>query len=204
MNYEIISTGSKGNCVVIGDVMIDVGVAFKYIKNHLYDVKTILLTHIHSDHIKESTLKQIVMMFPRITIYGNYEVCQTFREYPIKVINENVPFEQAGKVFTPFRCVHDVLTYGYTWTDMGQDIIYATDTSNLSNAPAGKYDYLFIESNHDERKIETLLDQRKFGYDAYGGAKRHLSTQAAKAFYYMNRKSPKSEFVELHQSSRFY
>ena len=59
MHYEIISTGSKGNSVIINDIMVDCGVAFKRLKEYLYDIKYLLLTHIHSDHIKPTTLKRI-------------------------------------------------------------------------------------------------------------------------------------------------
>lgn len=204
MEHKIISTGSKGNCVIINNVMIDCGVPFKNIKEHLYGVSTLLLTHIHSDHIKSATLKNIVIMFPHIKIFGNYEVCQVFSEYPINCINENVPFEDDGIEFTPFKAIHDVVTYGYTWSADGEEIIYVTDTSDLRNAPVKTYDHFFIESNHDEKKIEHLKEDVRFGYNVYAGAKRHLSTQKAKLFYYMNRRSADSSFTELHMSSRFY
>lgn len=206
LDYKIISTGSKGNCVLIGSTMVDCGVPFKNIKEHLYGVSTLLLTHIHSDHIKPTTLKNIVVMFPHIKIFGNYEVCQVFDEYPITCVNENVPFEDDGIEYTPFRGLHDVLTYGFTWVNDGTSIIYVTDTSSLAHAPEGSYDMLFLESNHDEKKVEKLLvdGDKRFGYNVYAGAKRHLSTQKAKSFYYMNRRSTESKFIELHQSSRFY
>lgn len=204
MDHKIISTGSKGNCVIIENIMIDCGVPFKNIKEHLYGVSTLLLTHIHSDHIKEGTLKAIVIMFPHIKIYGNYEVCQVYGEYPISCVNENVPFEDDGITFVPFKAIHDVVTYGYTWEWNGESVIYVTDTSDLRNAPVQTYDHFFIESNHSEKKIENMKFDTRFGYNVYAGAKRHLSTEKAKLFFYMNRRSAASTFVELHQSSRFY
>ncbi|KRE33446.1 hypothetical protein ASG85_14360 [Paenibacillus sp. Soil724D2] len=205
MDHKIISTGSKGNCVIIDNVMIDCGVPFAKIKEHLYSVSTLLLTHIHSDHIKESTLKNIVILFPHIKIFGNYEVCQVFSEYPINCINEGVPFEDDGIDFTPFKAIHDVLTYGYTWVNAeGESIIYVTDTADLRNAPVQTYDHFFIESNHDEKKIDGMKFDTRFGYNVYAGAKRHLSTQKCKLFFYLNRRSSDSTLTELHMSSRFY
>lgn len=205
MDYKIISTGSKGNCVVIGDIMVDCGLPFKRIKDHLYSVKTLLLTHIHSDHIKESTLKSIVTMFPHIEIFGNYEVAQVFKDYPIVVINAGCYFNSKTCTILPFECEHDVLTYGYVWSVGTDRVIYATDTSTLAKAPLGKYDYFFIESNHDETKLEAVKHSRsKFGYNVYAGGSRHLSTQKARAFYYTRRNSKESKFIELHQSARFY
>lgn len=201
LNYKIISSGSKGNCVTINDVMVDCGVPFKKMKEELYDIKYLLLTHIHSDHVRPSTLKSIKQLFPRIKIIGNHEIHQI---YGVDVIC-NAGFEVVTDDYTflPFECEHDVLTYGYTWQFNDLNIIYATDTSSMSNAPKEKYDYFFLESNHDEKKVEQI-DRSKYGYNAYLGAKRHLSTQQAKGFYYTNRRDKDSVWEELHKSSRFY
>ena len=203
MNYKIISTGSKdGNCVIINDVMVDCGVPFSKIKNDLYDVKYLLITHVHQDHLNRKTIQQIAENFPRIIIIGNYEVHST---YNCKIIaNAGFDIVTDDYVFTPFECIHDVLCYGYTWNSEGKEIIYATDTSTLENAPAGPYDYLFIESNHDEQKLEAVRNEQRGGYNPYLSGKRHLSTQQAKAFFYLNRRNQDSQFIELHQSSRFY
>ena len=202
MDYNIISSSSKGNCVIINDVMVDCGVPFKNIKDHLYDIKYLLLTHIHSDHIRETTLNSIKSLFPRITIIGNYEVHQMF---DVDIIcNAGYRVETDDYTFTPFDCVHDVVTYGFTWEYEGKSIIYATDTSTLEHAPKGPYDYLFIESNHCEKKLDLVMGDNKGGYNPYLSGKRHLSTQESKLFYYMNRRDRDSEWIELHKSSRFY
>lgn len=202
MNYKIISSGSKGNCVIINNIMVDCGVPFNKIKDELYEIKYLLVTHIHSDHVRPATLKNIKTLFPRIKIIGNYEVHQTFG---VDVIaNSGFEVITDDYIFEPFECVHDVLTYGYTWKFGESDIIYATDTSSMDNAPDRKYDYLFVESNHDEKKLELAANQVRGGYNPYLSGKRHLSTQQAKTFYYTHRKNRESEFVELHKSSRFY
>ena len=202
MKYEIISSGSKGNCVVINDVMVDCGVPFKKLKEHLYDVKYLLLTHIHSDHINPTALKSIKKLFPRIEILGNYEVHQKFGVDI--VVNADYETVTDDYTFLPFECVHDVLTYGFTWEYNGLNILYATDTANMEHAPSGEYDYVFLESNHDEKKLELAGMKTTYGYNPYLSGKRHLSTQQAKSFYYMNRRNKDSEFIELHKSSRFY
>ncbi len=203
MNYNIISTGSKGNCCILhDDVMVDCGVPYSKIKNELYAVKYLLITHTHQDHLQPKTIRQIAENFPRITIIGNYEVhavynCNIIANAGYEIVTDDY-------VFNPFPCVHDVLCYGFTWEWNGQSIIYATDTSNLNYAPTGKYDWLFLESNHDEQKLEQVRNQQKGSYNPYLSGKRHLSTQQAKNFFYMNRRDQNSQFIELHQSSRFY
>ena len=204
MDYKIIGTGSRGNCVIIhNDVMIDAGLPMSKIRTELYDVKYLLITHIHQDHLQLSTMKKIVQEFPTITIIGNYEVHQTFN---VNIIaNEGFDIVTDDYTFTPFKCQHDVLCHGFCWTNSeGQEIIYATDTATLEHAPKKKYDYFFLESNHDESKLEAVRGKVTNGYDPYLSGKRHLSTQQAKAFFYTNRKSLDSKFIELHQSTRFY
>jgi hypothetical protein len=201
-DYKIISTGSKGNCVKIGEVLFDCGVAYSKIKDELYDVKVLIITHIHQDHLKQQTLLSIMENFPHIEIIGNYEV---YQQIPVVTIaNAGFEVEAKGYRFMPFECEHDVLTYGYTWQVDGIDFIYCTDTGSLDNAPDKKYDYLFLESNHDEKKLQMAIGQKKGSYDPYLSGKRHLSTQACKNFYYLHRKSRESVLVELHMSNRFY
>lgn len=49
MPYEIIKTGSDGNCIILGDnIMLDIGVAYKNVKNYLKDIKFIFISHRHS------------------------------------------------------------------------------------------------------------------------------------------------------------
>jgi ribonuclease BN (tRNA processing enzyme) len=204
MNYNIISSGSKGNCVIINnEIMVDCGVPFRTIKKHLYDVKYLLLTHIHSDHVKPKTLQLIAEEFPKIKIIGNHEVHQVW--HCNFIANAGYNIETGDYIFTPFECLHDVLCYGYVWHNAeGQRIIYCTDTGSMENAPDGFYDYFFIESNHDEQKLEQVRNQYKGTYNPFLSGKRHLSTQQAKAFFYMHRRSPNSHFIELHKSERFY
>jgi phosphoribosyl 1,2-cyclic phosphodiesterase len=203
MNYKVISSGSKGNCVLINDVMVDCGLAFSKIKEYLYDVKYLIITHTHADHLNRKTLTQIAAMFPRIQLIGNYEVHQVFKMNHIA--NCGYPLVFDDYIFTPFACVHDVLVYGYTWQYQDKKIIYATDTSTMEYAPDERFDYFFIESNHDEAKLEAARNEvNKYGYDAFAGGKRHLSTQQAKNYFYTHRRNPEAEFIELHKSKRFY
>lgn len=202
INHTIIASGSSGNCVVIENIIFDIGVAYKRIKEHLYNTKYIIITHTHSDHVKESTFKRIRKDFPRIKFIGNYEVNHKFEMDVVSL--ENVPVVLDDLTLIPFDCPHDVLNYGYAFEMKGLNVIYATDTVTLEKAPKRPYDYLFIESNHDERKLQEVQSTNKNGYRPFLGAKRHFSTQEAKLFYYLNRRGPESKLIELHKSERFY
>lgn len=183
--------------------MIDCGLPFKMIKKELYNIKYLLITHVHSDHLKIKTLMKIVERFPHIKLIGNFEVHQAFKMNVIANAGIDIAFDDY--TFSPFLCLHDVLTYGYCWTNSeGEEIIYATDTASLEHAPVKKYDYFFLESNHDQKKLEEVRNSFKGGYNPYLSGKRHLSTQQAKNFFYSNRKSIDSELIELHKSKKFY
>ena len=181
--------------------MVDCGIAFQRLKEYLYDVDYLIITHIHTDHLRKSTYKKIRKMFPNIKVIGNYEVAQTVEvDY---IANAGYSVKDLPFNLIPFECIHDVVTYGYIWTIEDKRIIYATDTHDLSLAPVDEpFDYLFIESNHDEKKIKMAKATK--GYDPKVSAQRHMSTQKAKEFYYVNRKDKDSELIELHKSERFY
>ncbi|WP_028124759.1 MBL fold metallo-hydrolase [Eremococcus coleocola] len=202
MNYEVIASGSSGNAVRIDNILIDCGIPFKKLKEHLYDVDYLIVTHVHTDHLNKTTFRKVQELFPEIVTIGNYEVAQLV-ELDI-ISNNGYPIEIGGYTIEPFQLVHDVLTYGYKWTTKaGERVIYATDTSSLDMVDkAEKFDYLFIESNHSEVKIAQARPTK--GYDPRKGAKRHLSTRQSQEFYFIHRKSKDSEWIELHKSQRFY
>lgn len=187
---------------MINDVMVDIGIPYREIEKALYKVKYLLITHAHSDHINKKTLERLKQKFPRITVIGNYEVHQLHRVHKVSV--DGVPIRFKDYTFTPFKCEHDVVCQGFTWRHGGNDILYATDTYSMKHAPKIKYDYMFLESNHDEKKLDLVRSERSGTYSPFLSAKRHLSTQQAKTFYYLNRKDRESEWIELHKSRRFY
>ena len=204
IHYEIIATGAQGNCIIINDVMVDCGVDFGLIRNKMFGIRYLLLTHRHNDHVNKFTLHLIKRVFPEIVIIGNEDV-NAFVGVT-KVASNNFPVSVEGYVFTPFRLQHTVPTTGYAWSYKGKDIIYATDTSSMGNAPMGKgYDYFFIESNHDiyaYHKIKEWAQQQ--GRLPFTECDKHLSRQEAYAFYEFFRKNDDAVLVELHKSELFY
>lgn len=209
MKYEIIATGSKGNAVLINDILVDCGIPFKRLKPYLYEVNTLLITHEHSDHVKATTLRAIKKHFPNIQVVANYMVKQLFPNYVDLTANGGVPlFTQSG-IVTPFDCVHDVPCLGYSWIVDGKKVVYATDTSTMDNCPVDiAVDYCFLEANYDEIKVQQIVQNtdmlKKYGYDIRKGTVRHFSKQQCKSFFYKNRADENSQLIQLHQSARFY
>lgn len=203
LNYEILKTGSKGNCVVIEDIMIDCGIPFSKMKDVLYDIRYLLLTHIHSDHIKPATLQKIKALFPKITILGNYEVAQKF-DVDI-IVNNGFPVITKDYTFLPVKGTHDVVVTGYSFWINNQHVCYMTDTNSYSDFKEAPYDYFFIELNYDEKKLKEIGSNfSKRGYNPVLSAQRHASVQLGKGFYYSNRRDTDSKLIPLHMSERFF
>lgn len=49
MHYEILKTGSQGNCIVIENILVlDIGVSYARIMNYLKNIKLIFISHSHT------------------------------------------------------------------------------------------------------------------------------------------------------------
>lgn len=205
LDYNIIASGSTGNAVRIADIMFDCGVPFSKMKDDLYLVDTLLLTHVHADHVKESTLKQIKKQFPRVKVYGNFDVAYTFGDYLDKIIGIAPVDIGKKRIVYPYDGDHDVPVSYFFIDYKGLKLFYATDTHTVENPYNWKFDMVFCESNYDEDKLREMRKQYTTKrYDPIYGAIRHLSTQECKRFYYVNRKDKNTPLIELHKSKRFY
>lgn len=187
----------------IENIMFDCGIPFNKMKEDLYKVDTLLITHAHSDHIKPATLERIRKEFPGISIYANADVAY---QYDVDVVIGSKPFKlRKRRTVIPFPGVHDVPVTGYVVQMSGLNILYMTDTAKVDPPGNIPLDYVFLESNFDERKLRQEAKRyKRHGYDPYLSVTRHLSTQKCKEFYYVHRRNEQSKLIELHQSHRFY
>lgn len=206
LDYHVIASGSSGNAVRIENIMIDCGIPFKRMKDDLYKVDTLLITHGHSDHLKKTTYKAIREQFPRVHTYANSDVA--YRVDIDTVIGTAPVTLKRRRKMIPFNGVHNVPVTGFILQLRGLNVLYMTDTAKVILPEFCKdlpLDYVFLESNYDEKKIAEMSKQyARKGYDPYNSVYRHLSTQECKKFYWTHRRSKNSVLVELHQSKRFY
>lgn len=207
MNYNIISTGSQGNAVVLNDcILIDCGVSFKALKEVYKGLKLVLLTHLHSDHFRPQTLKRLAD--ERATL--RFGCCQWLVKPLIEagIPKQNIDVYEIGKIYdykafkvSPIKLYHNVQNCGYRVFASGEKAIYATDTGHLQGITAKDYDLYMIEANYDEDDLEQRIIEKtaagQYCYELYV-AERHLShTQASE--WLMQNMSAKSEYVFLHQ-----
>lgn len=207
MNYNIISTGSKGNAVVIGGIiLIDCGVPFSALKGVYKDIKLVLLTHIHSDHFVPSTIRLLHERRPSLRFaccewLVNDLIKAGVCKYNIDVLEIGVMYDYGAFKVSPVRLYHNVPNAGYRLYFGTEKVFYATDTSTLDGISAKNYDLYMVEANYDPKRIIEDINEKKIkGEYAYemNVMKNHLSKPDCDEFIKNNR-GPNSRYVYLHQ-----
>lgn len=209
VDYFIAGSGSKGNCIIYENiVMVDVGVPYKKIVGHINDLKYILLTHTHKDHINVATIKRLQRDLPKVVFIcglwwksvledleiGNVVYCEMNRWYKIE-----------NSMFCLVQAYHDILNCGWRIITNGQKIFHITDTVNVDGISCVGYNGIFIEFHHDEVQIEKDIEEKQnagvFCYEI-GAKNSHLSFQKAQKFIDENA-DENTTVVKLHISSRY-
>jgi ribonuclease BN (tRNA processing enzyme) len=192
---EIISSGSSGNCYLINqELIIDLGVPYKSIKDVIKNVKMILLTHLHNDHLAKDTLRTILVKHPSIKVIApdyiieNFEhwisLSPVFRDCFINIQNEPM-IEINDYKISPIKLYHDIDQTGYRILKNNKKLIFATDTYTLQGITALDYDVAIIEANYEEQAIIKLIEQAQANNEythLINVADSHLSVQQALQF----------------------
>ncbi|MDR1954174.1 MAG: MBL fold metallo-hydrolase [Clostridiales Family XIII bacterium] len=194
-NFCSFSSGSSGNCYLVKTettaVLVDGGISAVQIISGLHrtrtateDVRAILLTHEHSDHVSgvAAALKQL----PRATVCAN--------EGTLAKMRANIPEDRKSRFETgdafrigdievkTFGLSHDAADpVGYSLRHEGKTISIVTDTGVVTEdilSETVDADILVLEANHD---VEML---RNGGYPPFlkkriAGVRGHLSNAAA-------------------------
>lgn len=212
MTFNVISTGSIGNAVVINDcIMIDCGVPFKALQDVKKSLKLVLLTHCHRDHLNPSTVRALHIERPTV----RWGCCEWMVEHllnagvdarVIDVYNPGTAYDYKSLCTTviPENLFHDVPNCGYHIMSCGESMFYATDTGTLDGIEAKGYDYYLVEANHKREELEARarekLSRGEFSYEQRA-AVTHLSEEQALDWLYQQM-SPKSNFMFLHQHNQ--
>jgi len=174
-----LASGSRGNSIYFGSkktkILIDVGISFfqlqlrlSEINVNIKDIKAILITHEHSDHI--SGLRILTQKF-NIPVFANSETA--------KAIYNNLHFLPKFKIFTtyeefefedlkilPFSVQHDTLDpVGFIIKNQNLKFGFCADlgfVTSLIKKILSDCDYLYIEANHHTPFVQT--SNRSFVY----------------------------------------
>lgn len=207
MNYKIISTGSKGNAVILNnEILIDCGVPYKAIKPYVKGLKLVLLTHIHSDHFKPETIRKLANERPTLRfgcgkwLLPSVIACGV-RKTKIDIYIPNTKNQYTNDlqlIMIPLK--HNVSNCGYKLYLNGEKIFYATDCNNLDGIDAPGYDYYMIEANYEDEEIWERIRQKEetgqycYEYDVLNN---HLSKKKADDFIVANA-NENSKYIYLH------
>jgi len=177
LKFISFGSGSSGNCYYLGTatdaLMIDIGIGLRTLKKHcrdygisLSDVKHVLITHDHADHIKSvgsfsHDYKLPVYATPKVHTGIDHNYCITRKVADdmkmMLTVGEEV---QIGEFLVrPFKVPHDATeNVGYEIHAEGVSFVIITDvgciTDDIKEA-ISHADYLVIEANHD---VEMLAN----------------------------------------------
>lgn len=207
---NIISSSSGGNSYIYNkDIMLDVGVSFNKIKPYIKDIKLVLLTHIHGDHLNKKTLKKILYERPTIKIICCFWLVDELVKVGINkkniyVLELEKKYDLGKYIIEPVPALHDKPNCGYKITikENNYKIFHITDTNDVSHLEAKGFNFYGIEANYiDEEELENRIKkdyEDGLTYSHYERVqKTHLSQ--LKAYNWLQKNmSKESEFVFLH------
>lgn len=207
MKFDILSSGSNGNAVVINDsILIDCGVPFKTLQSVKNQLKLVLLTHIHSDHFNPRAVRALHRERPGL----RWGCCEWMVGPLLEAgVDKRVIDVMENEIFScyinlasvaPATLVHDVPNCGWKIiTD--EQIFYATDTATLDGIDAHGYDLYMVEANHTEEELKARqaakLAAGEYSHESRA-ASTHLSKEKAEEWLYRNM-GPNSKYIFLHQ-----
>lgn len=207
MDYTIISTGSKGNAVILNnEILIDCGVPYKALKPFVKGLKLVLLTHRHSDHFKPETIRKLATERPTLRfgcgkwLLSSVIACGVRKtKIDIYIPNtKNCYTDNLQLIMIPLK--HNVSNCGYKLFLNGEKIFYATDCNNLDGIDAPNYDLYMIEANYEDSEIQERIAEKEaagqYVYE-YQVLNNHLSKQKADNFIAENA-GINSRYVYLH------
>lgn len=207
MTYNVISTGSKGNAVIINDeLLIDCGVPFTAIEDYFRSIKAVLLTHIHGDHFNRSTLRKLASKRPTLRF-----VCCEWLVGPLLALGispRQIDRLEAGKLYdykkfklSPFRLYHNVENCGWRiFTAEGEKILYATDTNTLEGVEAKNYDLYLVEANYEDEEIRKRIEAKDIA-GAYAYERQVLHNHMSQAMcddFLLKNMGPASSYIYMH------
>lgn len=206
--YNIISTGSKGNAVVINRVaLVDCGVSYKSLEPYVNALRIVLLTHEHTDHFRVSTIKTLAERRPSLRFGCGKWLVKKLLDAGVHPRNidvfyfANCSYNYGLFIVKPVPLVHNVPNCGYKleFAD-GRKAFYATDTNTLDGIEAPDYDLYLVEANYEDDEIKHRISEKKVNQEyiyELDVLKNHLSKQKCDDWIYKNIGAT-GEYVYLH------
>lgn len=209
MKYKIIGSSSKGNCIVVEDIlMLDCGLSYARIKPYLKNVKLMFISHIHKDHLLPNTIQKVAYNKPTMKfVTGSKQVVRKLDELGVNRDNiiylYNYSWFDLGIIKLKVEPMHhDAENCGLHFKRNGKKGLYVVDTGNIDNVNAKNYDLYLIEANYKEEILERHKKECTQEELVYLNRvpQVHLSWEQANTFLIENM-GKNSEFQYIHEST---
>ena len=209
--YNVLATGSSGNAIIYLDtILVDVGVSQRKLSPYLDKMELVLLTHIHGDHFKESTILNIHNKRPSVRfgcgewLFNNL-IELGISESQIDVYEMGKTYDYGKFEIRAEELHHNVRNCAYYITGE-KKIFHATDTGKVSHLTAEGMDLIAIERNWNaETMTRVIKEQMKMGQNFMHGTISqlyHLSEQLCNEFVFLNAEEH-TEVIYLHESKTY-
>jgi len=207
MNYNIISTGSQGNAIVLNKIiLLDCGVPFKALKEVYKDLRIVLLTHIHGDHFNKTTIRKLAAERPTLRFACCKWLTAELLECGVSI--HNIDSLEIGRIYdyktfkvSPVKLYHDVDNAGWRVFQNAEKAIYMTDTVTLEGISAKNYDLYLVEANYITEELEERIRSKEtsgeYVYE-YRVRNVHLSKEKADEWL-LDNIGENSEAIYIHQ-----
>lgn len=175
LRFLSFGSGSSGNCYYLftekEGILIDTGIAIRLLKKGFYnyglkldDVKAVLVTHDHADHVKNVGLVSQEFDLPvyalhdvHVGIEKNYCVLKKIAPANVRVIEKGTTFQLGDFKITSFGIPHDSSdNVGYRIEVDGVVFCLITDAGYVTDEMKtyiSEANYLVLEANHDEEML---------------------------------------------------
>jgi len=185
---------------------VDCGVTFKELVPYYKQLRLVLLTHVHSDHFKERTIRALAYNRPTLRFGCCEWLVNDLIECGVKKSNIDVfeidnTYDYGVCTVTPVKLTHNVPNCGYKLHFSEDKVIYCTDTNDLEGIEAKGYDLYLIENNYEDEEIQERIRQKEeqgiYPYELKV-MENHLSKTKCDKFINEN-SSWNSEYHYMHQ-----
>ncbi len=162
MNFDVISSGSKGNATLIFSkdtiLLIDFGISKKRVNKALNgyshsfdDIDAFLITHEHSDHSSNVSSAPVAKVYSSSLKLPDTDVLESNHLFPDQTL-----FIGDFKIET-IQLSHDAKnTLGFIIYEGDEKLVYITDTGFIPEKYHSKLSgatYYILESNHDPKML---------------------------------------------------
>lgn len=177
LKFISLGSGSSGNCYYLNadgyGIVVDVGIGIRSFKRifsnyglSLSQIKAILVTHDHTDHVKAVAALSRELHIPVYTsqkvhdsMLSNHFLPKKVEPNECRAIEQNTMFELGPFKITSFFVPHDSAdNNGYIIQVENKRFVILTDVGHFTEEMAnivGNATHLIIESNYDDKMLET-------------------------------------------------